>query len=102
MVEYRLAESRKHELGENYCSWQLHTELYQCGRSCYYVILDKDDSGIRITSSVVSPATANALEDAITTALARPERLETLDDVYNELQKGFYGTMFKFQEIGGK
>jgi len=96
--DFKLAESNKYRIGDKGSEWDLYVGLYQNYTNYYYVIFDKDETDYAIISCVVSPSTANALEEAIHKAIVKPYTLGILQDVYDNLQSGFYGSMFKIQE----
>ncbi len=96
---YKLTESNKYNVGMNHYKWYLYTALYQHQNNYYFIIFDKENPDNIIVSAIVGSKTINDLENAIITAIEQHSNsLETIDDFYNELQKGFYGNMFKIQE----
>jgi hypothetical protein len=91
---YKLVESCKYALGEKHYSWTLYTALYQYRDNYYYILFDNDDIDNVIISCIVSPATANSLELAICEAINRPQTLETISDVYDNLQNTLQSQQF--------
>lgn len=94
---YKLVESCNYGMGENHYKWYLYTGLYQHRDIYYYIIFDIDDAENIIISCIVSTNLINELEKAILEAMRNSNRMEKIEDFYDELQNTFYGNMFKWK-----
>ena len=93
--DYKVIDSKRFRVGERFAPLNLVVALYQNYDNYCYVAFDEDAMDQYIQSAIVTPATANALEDAITETIQNPYGLDSLDDVYERLQTNFYGSLFR-------
>lgn len=90
-------EASRFKVGENHAPWSLILVCYQMGADYCFVVFDEDDKREYIQSSIVSPRTTNDLEQSILDVLQNPAGLERLGDVFDRLQRGFYGPLFEMR-----
>jgi hypothetical protein len=80
-------------MGERHAQWELKLTICQhCAG--YKFVLSDDEDDTYIATNYVTASTANELEELINNVLTHSERMESIDDVLNELQKRTYGSMF--------
>jgi len=89
-------------MGEKHYKWELYTALYQHYDNYCYVIFDKEDTETVIRSSIVSPKTINAFEQNILDIIAKGNRIENINDFYNEFKNTFYSDSFKLETVDSK
>jgi hypothetical protein len=80
-------------MGTQHSQWTLRLTINQRGTSYKLVMSDTDDDWY-IGTNYVSAAIANDLQKAIEKSIDKAKYSESIDDVFAELQKGFYGDMF--------
>jgi len=83
----------KYSMGAQHTQWTLRLTINQRGMDYKLVMSDTDDDWY-IGTNYVSAATANDLQEAIEKSIDKAKYSENIDDVFAELQKGFYGNMF--------
>lgn len=88
-----MTEHLKYSMGAQHTQWTLRLTINQRGPNYKFVMSDTDDDWY-IGTNYVSAATANALQEVIEKSIDKAKYSENIDDVFAELQKGFYGSMF--------
>lgn len=97
-TNFKLTENKKYQAGENHCKWYLNVNLYQYYDNYYYEIFDNEDDQI-IISETVSAKTINELEKTIFDTLNKTGSYDNINDLFNEIQKSFYGIFFAIEEL---
>jgi hypothetical protein len=92
-----MTKYKKYYAGENYYQWVVKLVIYQKEDEYKFVLTDDEDT-IYVASNYVSPATANALEEAIDEIMYNSARYESLSDIYDTLQATFHGQVFYWGE----
>ena len=96
---FKLVESSRFSVGENHAKWNLILACYQHYDNYCFVVFDENDRSEYIQSAIVTPETSNTLEEAIISTIQNPFGLEVLNDVFERLQTGFYGSMFEMRNV---
>ena len=88
-----MTEHLKYSMGAQHSQWTLRLTINQRGTDYKLIMSDTDDDWY-IGTNYVSAATANDLQEAIEKSIDKAKYAENIDEVFTELQKGFYGNMF--------
>ena len=88
-----MTQHLKYSMGAQHTQWTIRLTINQRGTDYKFVMSDTDDD-CYIGTNYVSSATANDLQEAIENSIDKVKYAENIDEVFAELQKGFYGNMF--------
>jgi len=90
-------ETKRYQMGESHNVWDLISKEYQSNDGYKIVLYDKDTGAI-IQTNYLTPSTINNVENALEAAFYHSDKFESLNDVYDELKKGFYGALFSIEQ----
>ena len=92
-----MTEYKKYYAGEQGGRWGIDVVIYQSRDNYKFVISDNDDD-MYLATNYVTPATANDIERTIDNIMEFSARYESIADVYEALQKAYYGSLFYLRE----
>lgn len=89
-------ETKRYLMGEPHAAWECFTKEFQ-NHDGYKIVLYDKDTGTIIQTEYLTASTINNVEKSLEAIFYHSDKFESLNDVFDELQNGFYGTLFSIE-----